>query len=257
MYGTSFGAKASGLALVAVCAALSGCASAAPTTQVAGSPGPGWRALFNGTDLTGFRVPPGDNGHWKVIDGVIDYDAASESPADVKDLLTTESFEDFELKLDWRLKEYTGNYMMPIVLPDGSHKLDAEGKEIKESRPNADSGIYLRGISKAQVNMWAWPIGSGEVYGYRTDKTMPAEVRAAVTPKKNADKPIGEWNHFDITLKDDRLTVVLNGETVIENAFLPNLPASGPLGFQHHGAPKPNPAGSVVQFRNIYIRELP
>jgi len=34
----------------------------------------------------------------------------------------------------------------------------------------------------------------GEVYGYRTDRNMPAEVRAAVTPKKRMDNPRGEWN---------------------------------------------------------------
>ena len=41
---------------------------------------------------------------------------------------------------------------------------------------------------------------------------------------KNADKPIGQWNRFIITMNGDRLTVVLNGETVIENAQLPGVP---------------------------------
>ena len=43
--------------------------------------------------------------------------------------------------------------------------------------PNGDSGIYLRGSSKSQVNIWCWPIGSGEVYGYRTDASQPPEMR--------------------------------------------------------------------------------
>ena len=33
---------------------------------------PGFTALFNGRDLTGWVVPDGDNGHWRVVDGVID-----------------------------------------------------------------------------------------------------------------------------------------------------------------------------------------
>ena len=33
--------------------------------------------LFNGKDLSGWKIPAGDNGHWKVVDGVIDYDAES------------------------------------------------------------------------------------------------------------------------------------------------------------------------------------
>ena len=48
--------------------------------------------------------------------------------------------------------------------------------------PDSDSGIFLRGRRKSQVNIWCWPVGSGEVYGYRTDEQMPAEVRAGVTP---------------------------------------------------------------------------
>ena len=55
--------------------------------------------------------------------------------------------------------------------------------------PDSDSGIYLRGSSKSQVNIWCWPIGSGEVYGYRMDDKMPPEVRAGVTPKQKPTSP--------------------------------------------------------------------
>ena len=112
-----------------------------------------------------------------------------------------------------------------------------------------DSGIYLRGSSKAQVNMWCRPCGSGEVYGYRTDNSQPAEVRAAVTPKTVADRPIGQWNRFLITMRGDRLSVKLNGQLVIENARLPGVAAKGPIALQHHGDP--------IEFANIFIRELP
>lgn len=221
----------------------------------------GFTSLFNGRDLSGWIIPEGDNGHWKVLDGVIDYDACSEAPGRDKNLWTGKEYKDFTLRVDWRIKQTTGLYDMPVVLPDGSHKLDAEGREIKIPTPNADSGIYLRGTSKAQLNIWCWPIGSGEVYGYRMDKTMPADVRAGVTPKIRADKPVGEWNCFEITLKGERLTVVLNGQTVIDNARLPGLPESGRIALQHHGGKNPktgelSPASSLVQFRNLAIREL-
>ena len=52
--------------------------------------------LFNGRDLSGWKVPQGDNGHWKVVDGVIDYDAESEAPGD-KVLWSERSFGDFVL----------------------------------------------------------------------------------------------------------------------------------------------------------------
>ena len=217
-------------------------------------------SLFDGKDLSQWVIPTGDNGHWKVVDGVIDYDARSEATG-VKDLVTKDQFGDFVLSLEWRLKEtpFT-NPNIPYVLPDGSHAKGIDGKELKLALPDCDSGVFLRDIKgKSQVNMWCWPIGSGEVYGYRMDKSMPASVRKGVTPKTQADKPLGEWNTFEITLKGDRLTVVLNGITVIENAELPGIPARGPIALQHHGGfadGKYTGPPSLVQFRNISIKPL-
>lgn len=235
-------------------------AVAVAVASLSGHTGQEPRPLFNARDLSGWKVPAGDNGHWTVIDGVIDYDAASEAAGD-KSLWTERSYRDFVLRLDWRIKATP--YVNPnvfIIRHNGSHKKDAEGRDIRLSVPDSDSGIYLRGSTKAQVNIWGWPIGSGEVYGYRTDQAMPAAVRAAVTPVRHADRHIGEWNTFDITLRDTRLTVVLNGLTVIRDAELPGVPAEGPIGLQHHGARKDGvwtSPPSLVQFRNISIIELP
>ncbi|HEX4949804.1 MAG TPA: DUF1080 domain-containing protein [Blastocatellia bacterium] len=219
----------------------------------------GFTSLFNGRDFTGWKVPEGDNGHWKVLNGVIDYDAESEAQRD-KNLWTEREYENFVLRVDWRLKDVPYiNPNVPIILASGLHKKDAQGKDMTMAVPDADSGILLRGQGKSQVNIWNWPTGSGEVYGYRMDKNMSPAVRAGVTPKKNADKNIGEWNTFEIMLRGEQLTVKLNGETVIENAQLPGLPARGRIGLQHHGAKKDGKwvsPPSLVQFRNIYVREL-
>jgi len=227
-------------------------------SAAAGEPPEGFQSLFNGKDLSGWVVPEGDNGHWKVLDGVIDYDAASEAKGD-KNLWTEKEFGDFVLKIDWRIKETSGLYPMPIVLPDGTNKTDEDGKEIKIERPNADSGIFLRGVGKGQINIWCWPIGSGELWGYRNDKSMPPEVRAGATPKVCADNPVGQWNTFEITMVGDRVTIVLNGKKVIDNAQLPDIPAKGRLALQHHGGVRNgvlSPASSLMQFRNIFIKEL-
>ena len=69
-----------------------------------------------------------------------------------------------------------------------------------------------------------------------------------MTPKVNADAPIGDWNRFVITMKGDQLTVVLNGQKVLDRATLPGVPATGPIALQNHGTP--------VEFANIYLREL-
>jgi hypothetical protein len=222
---------------------------------------PQYEVLFNSKDLTGWKVPEGDNGHWKVVDSVIDYDARSEAKGD-KNLWTQESFEDFALHVEWRLKETSGLYPMPTVLPDGSLKTDASGNVIKTPTPNADSGILLRGTAQGQVNIWCWPIGSGELWSVRNNKELTAEQRAAAVPKVRADRPVGQWNSMDITVVGDRVTVMLNNKIVIENAQIPGLPASGPIGLQHHGGINPKtgelgPASSLVQFRNILVRKLP
>jgi hypothetical protein len=219
----------------------------------------GFTPLFNGRDLAGWKVPAGDNNHWRVVDGVIDYDAESQAAGD-KDLWSEKSFGDFVLRVDWRIKATPFvNPNVYILKPDGGHKKDADGKDIKLAVPDSDSGIFLRGTSKAQVNIWAWPAGSGEVYGYRTDAAMPAEVRAGVTPKRNADRDIGQWNTFEITMRGDRLTVVLNGIEVITNAQLPGVAPRGPIALQHHGSKRDGvwtSSPSLVQFRNISIKEL-
>ena len=220
----------------------------------------GFDSLFNGKDLTGWVVPEGDNGHWKVLDGVIDYDAASEASGD-RNLWTEKEYSNFILKVDWRIKETSGLYKVPVVLKDGSYLKDANGNKLTISMPNADSGIYLRGTGKAQINIWCWPIGSGEVYGYRNPDSTPAEIRAGVTPRVNADNPVGEWNQFTIIMIEDRLTVLLNNKMVLENAQLPDVPESGRIALQHHGGINKDgsykPASSLVQFRNIWIKELP
>ena len=235
-------------------------ATAAPKKEKGAKAAKGFKTLFNGKDFTNWKVPEGDNGHWKVVDGVIDYDAQSEAAKD-KHLWTAESYGDFTLKLDWRLKQTTGLYPMPTILPDGTYKTDDAGEVIKVDTPNADSGILLRGEMKSQVNIWCWPCGSGEVYGYRNDKDQPTEIRSALVPKVCADNPVGEWNSFVITMKGDRLTVELNGKTVIDSAQLPEVPDAGPIGLQHHGGVDPKtgefrPASSLIQFRNISIKKL-
>src|SRR5438270_899920 len=124
-------------------------------------------SLFNGKDFLGWRVPAGDNGHWKVVDGVIDYDAQSEAPGD-KSLWSDREYGDFILHVDWRLKEAPYlNKNIPYILPDGTHARDIHGKEIRMTLPDADSGVFLRGNGKFQVNIWCWPIGPGLRRQYR------------------------------------------------------------------------------------------
>lgn len=158
----------------------------------------GYRPLFNGRDLTGWKVEGA--GEWSVEDGMIFFSGRG------RDLWTTEEFTDFVLRVEWKIK------------------------------PGGDSGIYLRGSSKSQVNIWENPVGSGEIHGYR------------VNPTKRMDRPPGEWNLFEITVRGNKVSVWFNGEVVIKEAELVGMPPKGPLALQSHGHP--------IWFRNIRIKVL-
>jgi hypothetical protein len=208
-----------------------------PVANEEGVKDAGFTKIFDGKSLAGWKHEA-DITNWIASNGIIKHNG---KPGPTKDLWSEKSYKDFTLVFDWRWSGHGPVMDRPIILPDGSQKGSAKVEEL-------DSGIYMRGNSKSQVNLWNWPVGSGEVYGYRTDKKMPPEVKAGVTPKSHADKPLGEWNRMMVTMKGDLLTVTLNGEVVIKDAQLPGVPAEGPIGLQHHG--------SAIDFANIWIKEL-
>jgi hypothetical protein len=60
----------------------------------------------------------------------------------------------------------------------------------------------------------------------------------------------GRWNRTTITMKGDRLSVVLNGKPTTTEKQLPNLPTRGPIGLSGGGLEQP------FEFASIFIREL-
>lgn len=226
-------------------------------TERDGIPEQGFVTLFNGHDLDGWTVRQPENHEWSVVDGVIDCHPSGDAPGD-RNLWSKKEFGDFDLWVDWRIKESPFvNRKARVILPDGTYQKDDAGNIITVSAPNTDSGVFLRGQHKSQVNIWCWSVGSGEVWGYRTDPAFSAKVHAGVTPKVKADRPIGEWNTFHIVMQGDRLTVTLNGIPIIEDAELPGVPRRGALALQLHSERKDGEWGaSLVQFRNIRIKEL-
>jgi hypothetical protein len=207
----------------------------------------GFVSLYDGLSLSGWRVHDGLVNHWQPHDWVLRYDgqATGEDP----NLWTEASWEDFQLMVDWRWPGPAKQTMArPVILPSGDYAQNDDGSQQQVEVPIADSGIYLRGSSKAQVNLWQWPVGSGEIWGYRTDASMSPEVRRRATPGVAADRPVGQWNRFLLTMRGEIDTVVLNGQTVIDQCPLPGVPASGPIGLQHHG--------DEVEFANLFVRPL-
>lgn len=204
--------------------------------------------LFNGVDLTGWKTPDDVKWAWSVQDGIIR--GITDEKAHGKELWSEKSYRNFILRLDWRFPDPPTRKQLKIILPNGDDALAPDGTKIKEEVLfGGDSGILIRGDVMSQINIVCKSAGSGELYGYRKKKPgMSPEVRAACVPKLKADRPIGEWNHFVITAKADRVTVELNGKVVIDDARMPGLPESGPIALQHHG--------EGIAFRNVSITEL-
>ena len=208
----------------------------------------GFLPLFDGESLAEWDVKEGHRGHWVVRNGIIDYDGkATGETFDDRSLWTKEAYSDFVLYAEWRLPAEPTMKPHPVVLTNGDFALDEKGERKTVMRLDAgDSGILLRGTTRCQANIWSQNLGSGEINAYRKDQSLPDGLRKKYIPSKRADRPFGEWNRFLITMREDRITVVLNGEKVIDEARLPGVPRRGPIGLQHHGDP--------IQFRNLWIK---
>lgn len=131
-------------------------------------------------------------------------------------LMTTRKFDDFKLHVEFRYPK------------------------------NGNSGVYLRGRHEVQVEdtrptEYPLPDGIGGVYGF-------------LYPNENAAAGPDKWNTYDITLVGRRVTVVLNGKTVICDQIIPG-PTGGALDSDE-GAPGPillQGDHTAVEYRNIRL----
>lgn len=205
----------------------------------------GFNQIFDGQTLSGWKPEKDGDTSWTALNGLIKHDGTAPNAGP---LWTEKPYGDFTLVFDWRWSRHGPLTKRPVISPDGSEKKTADGQPEMLEVEELDSGICFRGGVNNQISLWTGPVGSGDVFHYRTNASLSPEIRAGVTPLMKADKPLGEWNRTMVTLKGDRLTVVLNGQKVIANALLPNLPAKGKLALQHHG--------SSIDFANFWIKEL-
>lgn len=232
-------------------------AAPAPKAGNDNTPPDGFIALFNGKDLEGWQghidmkeraTKSGDELEklkearnklametWTVKDGVIHHNPKVDAKGRKSgcNLQTKKDYGDFEFWVDWKIEKA------------------------------GDSGLYLRG--QPQVQIWDSDnlpkgldadvgTGSGGLWNNPLPKGVdPKSI--GKTPLKRADKPVGEWNTFKITMKGDRVTVRLNDELVVDNQPLSNYwdkgkpcPATGPIELQYHG--------DKLWFKNIYVKEL-
>jgi hypothetical protein len=92
----------------------------------------------------------------------------------------------------------------------GDFKLHAEFRYPKGS----NSGVYLRGRYEVQIE---------DLFGRQPDSHGIGGVYGFLEPRINAAKRPGEWQSYDITLVGRYVTVVLNGELVIDRQRIPGI----------------------------------
>jgi len=224
--------------------------STQPVTEEIASLDEGFVSLYNGLSLSEWEMKSGHQGHWTAARWKIDYDGKSEEQD--KCLWSRQSFKDFVLIADVKLTRTPEETLLPVVSAMGENLKHADGTLKKKAVAYAgDTGIYLRGTSKCQINIGNRNIGSGEIYGYRVDKNLSPQQRAAVVPKVKADRPPGEWNRFIITMKGNKISVSLNEQLIIDEAELPGIPTEGPIALQDD-----HEDNNTFQFANLYLKEL-
>ena len=201
------------------------------------TPPEGFIALFNGKDLAGWQ-------------GLVEFPKRDKDPE----------------KYAAQVKAANEKFLPHWSARDGVLHYDGKGQSLQTAKdyrnfelfvdwkigPKGDSGIYVRGTP--QIQIWdpaSNPVGSGGLFNNEKNPKNPL---------KCADKPVGQWNSFRILMKDDKVSIWLNGELVVDNTVLEGywgrkkdapvpLPARGPIELQHHGNP--------LEFKNIYLKELP
>ena len=94
--------------------------------------------------------------------------------------------------------------------------------------PNGNSGVYLRGRYETQIS---------DGFGQAIDSLRMGAIYGWLKPAVNAAKKPGEWQALDITLVGRKVTVVLNGQTIIDNETIPGI--TGGALDSDEGAPGP------------------
>lgn len=190
----------------------------------------GFTELFNGQNLDGWI---GNKESYQAKDGMIIIEPKGGGGGN---LFTEKEYGDFVLKFEFQLTPGANNGL-------GIHA------------PLTGDAAY-QGIELQILDNEAEKYSELEVYQYH------GSVYGVIPAKRGFLKPVGEWNQQEVIVKHPKVTVILNGETILEGDYLeaskngtldkkdhPGLQrSSGHIGFLGHG--------DVVRFKNLKIKEL-
>jgi hypothetical protein len=195
----------------------------------------GFKSIFNGRDLTGFK---GAVDNYQVVDGTLMC-----KPDKGGVLFTEEQFADFVARLEFKVPP-GGNNGLVIRYPG-------------TGRPAYASMCELQVFD----DQWVPPPGARPM----DPRQAHGSAYMMVAAHRGYQRPTGEWNFQEVTVKGSTITVELNG-TVILNTDLSKVetPATAKQGEAFVHAGKNNPSGAFgfaghrdpVAFRNVRIKRL-
>lgn len=186
----------------------------------------GWHLLFNGTSYDGWNnpalaSPAGDS--WEIEDGCLKSRA---KPRLGEDLVTKDSFRDFEMAFEWRISP-GGNSGVKYRIQDRIMMTDIKGLPgVKTFEQGVDyfikhpitrrperGGEYVVGFEYQVID------NARHKDAQRGPKYQTGAVYGFISPVKNTSKPVGEWNHSRIVLRDNRVEHWLNGMKIVDSSL--------------------------------------
>ena len=216
---------------IIMAAALLGAMPATPA--VAQQAEAGFVSIFDGKTLNGWTLVRGRGEGYGVKDGVLFCAAGGGG-----NLLTEKQYGNFVLRFEFKMPPEGSNNGLGIRTP-------MEGDA-------AYQGMELQILDEKAALAGKW--------GELKDAQYHGSLYLVGAAKKGAMKPAGEWNVQEVTANGSKITVVLNGQTILDfdiatvkdPAVLKKHPGlkntTGHIGFLGHN--------DYIEFRNIRIKEL-
>jgi len=224
-----FGAALCAL-LAVIVLLLPGCQ--APGSRPVTTHEPGFQSLFDGQSLAGWKLMDQRGGGYGVTNGVI-YCALGGGG----NLMTEKEYSDFILRFEFKLE-------------DGSN--NGVGIRAPLAGDAAYVGMEIQILDEGAADRGKW--------GKLRPEQYHGSIYGVVAAKKGALRPPGEWNTEEITAQGRRITVVVNGITIVDTDLNdlndPYKIAKHPGLFRERGHVGFLGHNDYMEFRNIRIKEL-
>ncbi|MEM7231875.1 MAG: DUF1080 domain-containing protein [Planctomycetota bacterium] len=192
----------------------------------------GFRPLFNGKNLDGWRPVNTAPSTWSIQDGRLH---CTGKP--IGELRTKKMFQNFILEVEWRHLKPKGNAGIFVWADD----ITARGQPFHR-------GIEVQVLENAYGNTRGYST-HGDIFPIHGAKMKPVNGRGGsrAFPTENRSRPSPEWNHYRIHCQDGNISLAVNGKVVTRGTNC--SPKKGYICLESEGG--------IVDYRNLRIKELP